>query len=62
MVSYLFRLGDTLIRDDDGATAVEYCVMLTVIILALVGIFATGDVQRLLFEDNSDKIGDALNP
>ncbi len=62
MFTYLSRLVGKLFCEDDGATAVEYCVMLTVIILALVGIFATGDVQRLLFEDNSDKISNALNP
>jgi pilus assembly protein Flp/PilA len=52
-----------LLVDEGGPTAVEYAVMLALIIIAAIGaVLVTGDVQRLLFQDNADAMYDAMNP
>jgi pilus assembly protein Flp/PilA len=49
--------------DETGTTAVEYAVMLAVIILACIGaILSTGDVQQSLFQDSVDEMSDKMFP
>lgn len=51
-----------LLRSDDGATAVEYAVMLSLIIAACAtGITLVGQATLDSFEDSSNKIDQAFN-
>lgn len=48
-------------KRDDGPTAVEYAVLLALIlILAMTGIAVFGDATSSWFQDSSDKISDFL--
>lgn len=50
------------ITSEDGPTAVEYGIMLALIILAAIGaVLSTGDVQKALWTDNSATINSALS-
>ena len=50
-----------LIADEDGPTAVEYAVMLALIVgAALVGITSLGDATVTSFQDSSTKINAAV--
>lgn len=62
-MQYLKTLTKRLLVEEDGPTAVEYAVMLAVIIIASIGaVLSTGDVQRALFQDTSDTMNDAMFP
>lgn len=51
------------LADEQGPTAVEYAVMLAMIIIAGIGaVLMLGDFQRLLFQGNADLISDAIQP
>ncbi len=60
------RLSSKLFRflsDESGPTAVEYAVMLAVIIIACIGaVLTTGDVQQALFFDTADILDQSINP
>lgn len=50
------------LREEDGPTAVEYAVMLAVIILAAIGaVLQTGDVQQALWFDTGDALHSAFD-
>lgn len=47
----------TLLRDEEATTAVEYALMLALIIAFSIGaILSTGDVQKALWFDTSDDV------
>ena len=49
------------LRDESGPTAVEYAIMLALIIVGTIGaILMTGDVQKAMFEDSSNDLKDAF--
>ncbi len=49
------------LKEESGPTAVEYAIMLAMIIIAAIGaVLTTGDVQRLLYEDTADIMNDAM--
>ena len=49
------------LRSEDGPAAVEYAIMLAVIIIASIGaVLIVGDVQRLLFTETADTMNDAM--
>jgi pilus assembly protein Flp/PilA len=51
------------IRDEDGATAAEYAVMLVLIICAVIAaVNAVGNSTADGWRNNVDTIGNALNP
>ena len=55
MIDYTKSLFKRLIVDEDGPTSVEYAIMLAMIILGAIGaVLATGDVQRLMWQDTAD--------
>ena len=46
-----------LCKQDDGTTAVEYAVLLAMILVfCIAAILSAGDVQKVLWFDTSDKI------
>ncbi len=62
-MNYVKKLAINLLVEEDGPTAVEYAVMLAVIILACIGaVLSTGDVQQSMFQDTSDSMNDAMFP
>ncbi len=51
------------LQDESGPTAVEYAVMLAMIIIAALGaVLGTGDVQKSLYQDTAQDLHDAMNP
>lgn len=51
------------LASEDGPTAVEYAVMLALIIVGAVGaVLSTGEVQKALFEDIGTDMNSAMNP
>jgi Flp pilus assembly pilin Flp len=51
----------SFLRDEEGATSVEYAVMLAFVIVACyVGINAVGGANGNLWDNNSGEIGQAL--
>lgn len=62
-MTYLKTLTKRLLIEEDGPTAVEYAVMLAVIIIACIGaVLSTGDVQKAMFEDTGTSMNEALFP
>ena len=62
MINYSKRLLRRLIFETDGATAVEYAVMLAMIIIAAIGaILNSGNVQQAIWTDTADNIGNAVS-
>ena len=62
-MKYLKKLTINLLVEEDGPTAVEYAVMLAVIILACIGaVLSTGDVQQAMFQDTADSMNNAMFP
>ena len=58
MITYTKRLIQRLIVSDEGATSVEYAIMLAMIILGAIGaILSTGDIQELMWQDTADAMG-----
>ena len=50
------------LQDEDGPTAVEYAVMLAVIVILCIGaILQTGTVQRTAWEDTANAFQQAVN-
>lgn len=48
--------------DESGPTAVEYAIMLAMIIIMCIGtILSTGNIQKVIWEDSRDAMHDALN-
>ena len=48
---------DVLYREESGATAVEYAVLLALIMVSCISaILSTGDVQQALWFDTADRI------
>jgi pilus assembly protein Flp/PilA len=63
IMNYLKKLAYGLLVEEDGPTAVEYAVMLAVIIVACIGaVLSTGDVQQSLFVDTGDSMNNAIFP
>lgn len=62
MIRYLHRLARNLLLQEDGPTAVEYAVMLALIILAAIGavLVAGGSVAGTWSDINTD-FGNAVN-
>lgn len=49
------------LRDEDGPTAVEYAVMLAMIIVGCIAaVLSTGDIQKAMFEDSNSALSDSL--
>ncbi len=49
------------LADESGPTAVEYAIMLAMIIIMCIGtILSTGDVQKVIWEDSGDSLHEAL--
>ncbi len=62
MAKYLKRMLTRLLVEDDGPTAVEYCVMLAAILLVCMGTIATlGGVPGGLFSNADNSIRSAIN-
>lgn len=62
-MNYLKKLAIGLLVEEDGPTAVEYAVMLAVIIVACIGaVLSTGDVQKSMFTDTGDTMNQAMFP
>ena len=58
----MIRLLGRLLKNDEAATAVEYAVMLGLVILVcLAAIFVVGTNTRTLWEDNQDGLQKAFN-
>lgn len=58
--SSITRLGKFL-REEDGPTAVEYAILLAVIILSSIGaVLMTGDVQKALWIDSGNTLSGAF--
>ncbi len=48
--------------DESGPTAVEYSIMLALIILSAIGaVLSTGSVQKALWQDNASLINSSFN-
>lgn len=63
MKQYLRTCLQRFCRDEHGTTAVEYAVMLAVIILACIGaILSTGEVQQSMFQDSVDEMNEKMFP
>ena len=59
----LTQFSRKLIYDEEAATAVEYAIMLAVIVIASISaILTTGDVQRQLFQDTANDLNTFMNP
>ena len=51
------------LKNEDGPTAVEYAVMLAMIIVAAISaVLSTGEVQRALWFDTADALNDVVQP
>lgn len=51
------------LQDEDGPTAVEYAVMLALILLAVIGaVTAVGNSTSELWQDNTTRIQEAMQP
>lgn len=62
-MKYIKNLAIKLLVEEDGPTAVEYAVMLAVIIIASIGaVLSTGDVQAALFNDTADQMNQSMFP
>ena len=62
MLSVIRRLSASFHRDECAATAVEYAVMLALILIAAIAaILNTGDVQRELWFSTSDSVESAVS-
>ena len=49
------------LAEEDGPTAIEYMVMISIIVIAcLVAIHTIGSITHASYEDSSDSISDAL--
>lgn len=60
---YIKKLAINLLVEEDGPTAVEYAVMLAVIIIASIGaVLSTGDVQEAMFSDTADQMNQSMFP
>jgi pilus assembly protein Flp/PilA len=52
----------SLFQDEDGPTAVEYAVMLALVLMAVIGaINSVGNSTSGMWQDNADKITGAVN-
>jgi pilus assembly protein Flp/PilA len=52
----------TFLKDEDGPTAVEYAVMLALVLMAVIGaINSVGNSTSGMWQDNADKITGAVN-
>jgi pilus assembly protein Flp/PilA len=61
MTRYLNRIRSFLL-DESGPTAVEYAIMLAMIIIMCIGtILSTGNIQKVIWEDSRDAMHDALS-
>ena len=59
----LLRFTKKFFFDEHAATAVEYAVMLAIIVLGAIGaILSTGDVQQQLFQSTADDLDTFMNP
>lgn len=57
MIQRLTKLGRSLLHEEEAATAVEYALMLALIIVLSIGaILSTGDVQKALWFDTADDV------
>lgn len=55
------RAVHSILRNEDGATAVEYAVMLALVLLAAIaGIITVGQGNGGLWENNGDQISNAM--
>lgn len=51
------------LADESGPTAVEYAVMLAMIIIGCISaILSTGDVQKAMFENTATNMHDFMHP
>jgi pilus assembly protein Flp/PilA len=51
------------LRDESGPTAVEYAIMLAVILLACISaVLSTGDVQQAMFFDTAAELNEKMFP
>ena len=57
MFPKFYRFSATFLESDEAATAVEYAILLAVIIIfAISGIMGTGDAQKAIWQDTSDAL------
>ena len=50
----------TFLRDEDGPTAVEYAVMLLILLAAFVGLTALSNEHLATWQNNANEIGVAI--
>lgn len=55
-MSHLWKHLRRFLVSDDGPTAVEYAVMLSIIMAVLIGVAAVGNNTETLFQDSADKM------
>ncbi len=56
MTNHIWNAIHRFLVSDDGPTAVEYAVMLSVIMAVLIGVAAVGTNTETLFQDSADKM------
>ena len=62
MTIYLRRLYQTMLAKDEGTTAVEYAVLIAIIVVfCLASVISTGDFQKQVWIDTSASIENAIN-
>ncbi len=62
-MGFLQKLCSRFLHEDKGATAVEYAILLAVIIILCIGaILNTGDVQSELFFETNSAMNQAMFP
>ena len=62
MIQYLVRMCRNLIVEENATTAVEYAIMLALIILACIGaVLTTGSVQSDIWNNLSNDINGVVN-
>ena len=62
MAKYFLSKLSAFIKEEDGPTAVEYAIMIALILVAMISaILSTGDVQRAMFFDTADDIESVVN-
>lgn len=57
----MMKLLKSLLRDEDGPTAVEYCVMLAMIVIACIGaVHAMANATAQSFDDSANELASVL--
>jgi Flp pilus assembly pilin Flp len=57
MIQRLSRILDSFLQDEEAATAVEYALLIALILVfSISAILSTGDVQKALWFDTADAV------